>query len=228
MVEDAAGQKAVALVPAAGGGTRLGQGPKAFLQIHGKSLLQHVVELLAAHVGRILVGVPEEYLAQAKEELKGQAEVYAGGATRLGTIANLLARSSESLVVIHDAARPFTSHEVLSMVIAEGQKHGAAGACRRARVPIARIKNGVATSAIPASEGGTIETPLAYHRAMVERAFQYARAHQIEDASLSDLVLRSGGEMRAIIDSEWNFKITTALDWEIATKVIAPAFWPHH
>jgi 2-C-methyl-D-erythritol 4-phosphate cytidylyltransferase len=70
-----------------------------------------------------------------------------------------------------------------------------------------------------------IETPLAYHRTVLERAFQYARENQIEDESLSDLVLRSGSPMRAILDTEWNFKITSALDWEIATKVVAPALW---
>ena len=215
----------VALVPAAGGGTRLGHGPKAFLQIYGKSLLQHVVELLYARVGRILVGVPADDLDRAEAELEGRAEIHVGGATRLATISGLLGRCTESLVVIHDAARPFTDRDVLLQVIDAGRRYGAAGACRRARVPVTFIEDGVAKSAIPASKAGMIETPLAYHRTVLERAFQYARENQIEDESLSDLVLRSGSPMRAILDTEWNFKITSALDWEIATKVVAPALW---
>lgn len=217
---------AVALIAAAGGGLRLGHGPKAFLQIGGKSLLQHVVDLVNQRVGRILVGVPADHLELAAAGLAGRAEVHLGGPTRLATLSGLLAKCSEPLVVIHDAARPFTSLDVLTQVMEAGRAHGAAVACRPLKVPIACIEDGFSTRSIRPSKGGMFETPLAFHREVLERAFRYARENGIDDDPLSDLVVRTGTPMRTVTDTEWNIKITTPLDWEIATKVIAPMLWP--
>jgi len=216
----------VALIPAAGAGLRLGQGPKAFLQIGGKSLLHHVVELVRQRVARILVAVPAEHLEIAQEQLAGRAKVLIGGATRLDTLAGLLAACSESLVVVHDAARPFASLETLTQVIEGARLHGAAAACRPISVPTAIIEDGMAKSAVSPTHGRSFETPQAYQRAVMEKTFRYIREHGVEDDAFSNLVLRGGTPLQLIPDREWNFKITTPLDWEIAVKVIAPMLWP--
>ena len=212
----------VALIPAAGGGIRLGQGPKAFLEIGKKSLVKHVVDLMSQRVERILVAVPEDHVALARAQFEGRAEVHPGGATRLSTIAGLLAQCSESLVVIHDAARPFTSVEVLSRVIEEAAVHGAAAACRTMTVPTAIIENGFAKSSVPPSRGRFFETPHAYQRSILEKTFRYVRENAVADEPLCDLVMSLGTPIRVVADTEWNFKITTPLDWEIAVKVVGP------
>jgi len=216
----------VALIPAAGGGMRLGHGPKAFLEIGGKSLLQHVVELVRQRVARILVAVPAEYFAIAQAQLAGRAEVYVGGATRLGTLSSLLAACSESLVVIHDAARPFASLEALTQVIEAARLHGAAAACRPISVPTAIVEDGMAKGAVSPTHGRSFETPQAFQRAVLEKTFRYIREHGIIDEAFSDLALRAGTPFQMIPDREWNFKITTPLDWEIARKLIGPMLWP--
>lgn len=216
----------VALIPAAGAGFRLGHGPKAFLEIGGKSLLQHVVDLVRQRVARVLVAVPAEHVDRAQAQLAGQAEVRVGGATRLDTLSGLLSTCSESLIVIHDAARPFASVEVLSEVIEAARLHGAAAACRPISVPTAIIDEGFARSAVSPTRGGSFETPQAFQRTVLEKTFRYIREHGITDDAFSDLVLRAGSPFRMVPDREWNFKITTPMDWEIATKVIGPMLWP--
>lgn len=215
----------VALIPAAGGGVRLGQGPKAFLTICDKSLVRHVVELVSQRVRKILVAVPADHLEIARAQLADLAEVHVGGATRLDTISGLLAKTTESLVVIHDAARPFTSLDVLTQVIEAGRIHGAAVACRPIKVPVAYIENGFTAKSVAPSHGASFETPQAFQRAVLDRTFQYIREHAIQDEALSDLVVRAGTLFRVVGDTEWNFKITTPLDWEIATKVVGPMLW---
>jgi len=226
MAEPAGTADTVALIPAAGGGVRLGQGPKAFLDICGKSLVRRVAELVSQRVGRVLVAVPADHVEIAKAQLAGLAEVHVGGATRLGTISGLLAKTTESLVVIHDAARPFTSLEVLTQVIEAARIHGAAVACRAIKVPVACIENGFTTQAIAPSHGGSFETPQGFQRAILDRTFEFIREHSIQDEALSDLVVRAGTPFRVVADTECNFKITTPLDWEIATKVVGPMLWP--
>jgi len=212
----------VALIPAAGGGMRLGQGPKAFLRIGEKTLLQHVIDLVSRRVGHILVAVPADHVETARAQLKGKAEVHGGGATRLSTIAKLLAACSESRIVIHDAARPFTSVEVLSQVIEAAGAYGAAAACRTIKVPTAIIEDGFTKSAISPKCGCSFETPQAFRRDVLDRTFAYIQEHGIEDDALSDIVVRAGTPFRVVADTEWNFKITTPLDWEIAVRVVGP------
>lgn len=226
MAELPASADIVALIPAAGGGVRLGQGPKAFLEICGKSLVRRVAELVRQRVGRVLVAVPVDHFEMAQSQLSGLAEVHIGGATRLATLSGLLAKTTEPLIVIHDAARPFTSLDVLTQTIEAGRAHGAAVACRAIKVPVALIENGFTAKSIAPSHGASFETPQVFQRAVLDRAFAFIREHGIKDEALSDLVVRSGTSFRVVPDTEWNFKITTPLDWEIATKVVGPMLWP--
>ena len=50
--------RVAALVPAAGSGTRLGRGPKAFVEVAGQSLLERSVRALAPHVDEVIVALP--------------------------------------------------------------------------------------------------------------------------------------------------------------------------
>jgi len=84
----------VALVLAAGSGTRLGMGPKAFLRLGESTLLARVVDVLSGCVDRILVGVPNTHMKQALAEVGNQAEVYPGGDTRHATILTLFERTN--------------------------------------------------------------------------------------------------------------------------------------
>ena len=55
-----------ALLPAGGGGTRLGLGDKGFLELAGKPLLHWVAEKARQVAGEVLVAVPGERLDEAR------------------------------------------------------------------------------------------------------------------------------------------------------------------
>jgi 2-C-methyl-D-erythritol 4-phosphate cytidylyltransferase len=92
-------------------------------------------------------------------------------------------------------------------------------------VPVAFVENGFTSKSIAPKDGASFETPQGFQRAALDRAFAFIREHNIKDDALSDLVVRSGTAFRVVPDTEWNFKITTPLDWEIATKVVGPMLW---
>ena len=140
-----------ALVPAAGAGKRLGRGPKGFLRLGGVSLVRRVVNTLTGCTGRVLVGVPPDYLDRARAEL-GAAEVYPGGASRQETIYLLLKQCHEPMVLINDGNRPFASRGLVLKVIDEARKHGAAITFTPAVVPFAHQQEGWLTSAVPSGE----------------------------------------------------------------------------
>ena len=78
-------QVAVALVPAAGRGERLGPGaPKALRELGGEPLLVHAVRALlsATSIGQVVVAAPPEEV-EAVTALVPGATVVAGGASRV-------------------------------------------------------------------------------------------------------------------------------------------------
>ena len=118
-----------ALVPAAGTGTRLGASvPKQYLPVAGRPLLWHAVANLLAHpsIGRVAVVLhPQDRLFEQQPWAQMGERVSAlrcGGATRAESVRNGLSALSDDLaaddwVLVHDAARPCLTLELLQRLI---------------------------------------------------------------------------------------------------------------
>ncbi|MCI0339918.1 MAG: 2-C-methyl-D-erythritol 4-phosphate cytidylyltransferase, partial [Planctomycetales bacterium] len=132
------------LVPAAGRGVRLGaRVPKAFVDLGGKPILAWTLSAFAGIsevVERIVVVPPGSVghlpprVARALAGFEG-VRVVAGGERRQDSVrAGLEAlRAEATVVVVHDAARPFASPRLIRDVIAAAARSGAA----LAAVPVA-------------------------------------------------------------------------------------------
>ena len=212
----------VALVLAAGSGTRLGMGPKAFLRLGERTLLAQVVEILSECVGRILVGVPSTHMDKALAEVGNQADVYPGGASRHATILTLFERTNENLVLIHDVARPFISKRLVRRVLGAAQHSGAATAIANMKVPMATIKDDAIQEAFPRFTSSVVQTPNVFQRSLLQKALQFAHDNNIEGLTPFELLIAQGIRVQAVSSGEHNIKITSMLDWEIASRVIAP------
>jgi 2-C-methyl-D-erythritol 4-phosphate cytidylyltransferase / 2-C-methyl-D-erythritol 2,4-cyclodiphosphate synthase len=117
--------KIVGLIVAAGSGSRAGGGlPKQYAKIGGKALIAHALERLGrAPVDevRVVIGPGQEaMLAEALGDRPLPATVI-GGETRRQSVRNgleaIAAGGGADLVLIHDAARPFLPHHVLSALV---------------------------------------------------------------------------------------------------------------
>ncbi len=210
------------LVVAGGMGTRLGLGPKAFLKLDKETLLKRVVSNLSGFVDRILVGVPSGYLKKAEKQLGVVAEVYPGGKSRQETIKLLFQRTKEEIIVIYDLTRPFASKELLRKVIETAHDFEACGAFINSSLPVFLSEKDFAISSIPKDKILIPQSPQAFRREILERAFEFADINNIEEQTLYELVLKIGVKVYAVMGEETNIKITTPLDWEIAKKVILP------
>lgn len=213
-----------ALVPAGGQGTRLGMGPKAFVLVDGRTLLVWAIEALSGLVGRILIGVPAADVERARAEVGDAAEIYPGGPTRQETVRGLLALCRERIVVLNDLVHPFVTRDLFRRVIEVADNRGAAMAFLPPQKPCGLCQDGLVTAAIPAREIGFHQNPQAYHHDILARAFQRAVDDCIELQSTWELVARTGVPVHVVPGDERNIKITTTFDWEVANKVIAPAF----
>ena len=128
--------KTWAIVVAAGDGVRLAADrPKAFVKLGGRLLLSHSVELFEEHpaVDGVVLVVPEGWeepaTLLADDLAAGKvAAAVAGGATRAESVSRGLAAVPDDadLILVHDAARPFATPELLTAVLeALGHAQGA-------------------------------------------------------------------------------------------------------
>ena len=157
-----------ALLPAGGGGTRLGLGDKGFLELAGKPLLHWVAEKARQVAGEVLVAVPGERLDEARALLPG-CVVIAGGATRHASVARLVDAASGDRVLVHDVARPFASVGLMRAVLAAAAGCGCAGAMLDPEVPVARLCDGRVVEALARSEAAIFQAPQAFDRALLLR-----------------------------------------------------------
>ncbi|MDO3387044.1 2-C-methyl-D-erythritol 4-phosphate cytidylyltransferase [Gilvimarinus sp. SDUM040013] len=208
-----------AIIPAAGLGTRLNKGPKAFLTLGNRTLIEWVAHSLAPIVDSIVIAVPEGFEHQATILLP-DCTIITGGNSRHGTIANLFNAIDAKTVLIQDAARPFASRELHEAVFLAAEAHGAAGAFIDPVVPVGRINGGDVSRFWRRDEVGIFQAPQAYSHAVLAKAMQAPDGNTFQ--STAQLVISRCQSLAAVPGEAENIKITTQLDWDIAEKVIAP------
>jgi 2-C-methyl-D-erythritol 4-phosphate cytidylyltransferase len=222
---------ALALIVAAGSGERLGADrPKALVELAGRSLLQWSVDLMlgADGIERIVVALPRGVPAPA-----GTVGVE-GGVVRSESVARALAAAgpgdSEGFVLVHDAARPLASVELVRAALAtlagEDGLDAAIAAVpvtdtvKRVGVGIG-LDEGVVIETLDRSALWAVQTPQVFRRAALERALDVPAdvlARATDDAWL---VERVGGRVAVVPSDSENLKVTTPLDLALAELLIA-------
>lgn len=173
-------KRTVALICAAGSGSRAGvDSPKQFRLIKGKPMLRHSYAAFAKHqaISDIYIAIGEGQDELALESLKGlrPPHLVLGAATRRGSVLNGLhqiARDGRAdWVLIHDAARPFLSLEIIdSLIFALGQAPGVVPAL--AVVDSLARGEGSLTSTVDRENLWRIQTPQAFHFETIYKAHQ--------------------------------------------------------
>ncbi len=217
----------VALIVAAGGGERLGAGrPKALVELAGRSLLQRSVDLMLAVDGveRVVVALPPGIAAPA-----GTVGVE-GGATRSESVARALAAAGpgdpEDLVVVHDAARPLASPELVRQTLkALAGERGARLDAAIAAAPVAdtvkRVSDGIVVETLDRSALWAVQTPQVFRREALQRALDVPAEILTQATDDAWLVERLGGRVAVVPSDGENLKVTTPLDLALAELLIA-------
>ncbi|MCL2594718.1 MAG: 2-C-methyl-D-erythritol 4-phosphate cytidylyltransferase, partial [Promicromonosporaceae bacterium] len=210
------------ILTAAGSGQRLGAPtPKALVEIDGVPLVLHAARRLAASgvVAAIVVTAPPGHNAQIHFALKNDnlplpVLVVDGGDTRQASVAAGLAviSATETSVLVHDAARPFASPELIRRVVATvaaGYSAVVPG------LPVAdTIKqvtpDGLVIATPDRAALRSIQTPQGFDRAKLVRAhFEGAGADATDDAGLMEAL---GEPVVVVPGEEAAMKITTPTD----------------
>ncbi|MCA1833176.1 MAG: 2-C-methyl-D-erythritol 4-phosphate cytidylyltransferase [Actinomycetota bacterium] len=208
----------VAIVLAAGEGERIGQGPKAFLEIGGRTILEIAMQAAAAcpEVSSLVVAVPEGFEARAAGMAPGPKEVrvIAGGRSRQESVLVALQEipPTVEVVVCHDAARPFAAPELFSSVIAGlAEAEGAISALAPADT-VKRVGDGFVESTVPRDGLRLAQTPQAFVARVLREVHLRAAAAGVRSTDDAELLEWAGHRVRVIAGEPVNFKITSPDD----------------
>jgi 2-C-methyl-D-erythritol 4-phosphate cytidylyltransferase len=217
--------KVGAIIPAAGSGTRMGGARKPFLQLAGKPLLQHCLEAFFQidSVRYIVVALPADESNQRPPWLTdSRVTLVPGGAHRADSVrAGLSALPDDvDVVVVHDAARPLVTPELIMRVLEAVSQRVSATVAVPVTDTLHQVDDNQGILATPPrSRFWRAQTPQAFPRQALELA--YARN---EDASTATdeagLVARSGCSVKVVPGEDWNIKITTPEDLVLAEATL--------
>jgi 2-C-methyl-D-erythritol 4-phosphate cytidylyltransferase len=197
---------------------------KIWAELAGQPVLAYSLRVLAdaPAIDRVALVVSEERLAQARA-LVGTSQsrivVCPGGELRRDSVAaGLAALGPCEWVVVHDAARPFLTAELLARGLRAAEATGAAVAAISTRDTIKRVAGEVVVETLPRDELRAIQTPQVFRQELLQRALARADADVTDEATL---VERLGGTVCVFPGDEANWKITTPIDFQLAAAWLA-------
>lgn len=217
---------AYAVVVAGGSGSRMGLAlPKQFALLSGKPMLYWSLRAFQEALPgvQLVLVLPEAHLSLAQMVLQAFPErvdltIVAGGDTRFASVANGIRQApKEAIVLVHDAARPLVSVELIRRCYEAARMQGSA-------IPVVPVVDSIREE----TEGGNraisrealriVQTPQAFPASRLQAAFE-----QPYDASFTDeasVMERAGYTMHLVEGERANIKVTTPEDLVLAEALM--------
>jgi 2-C-methyl-D-erythritol 4-phosphate cytidylyltransferase len=223
----------IAILPAAGLGTRMGgESPKQFRLLDGVPLLVFTLRRLAASpsITEFLIAARGDEVESLRARLAGEplgksVRVVSGGETRQQSVGNALQQVPEDaeLILVHDAVRPLVTREQVERVIAEARTRHAAILGIPALDTVKEVKRAslpgdvaLVTTTISRERVVLAQTPQVFEAKLLREAFAQAAADGFTASDEAGLVERLGHDVYVVLGSERNLKITRPGDLELA------------
>lgn len=235
--------KVFVIIPAAGLGTRMASAPasrrskpaaiKQFAELDGVPVLARTLANFASSpdVHEIYVALRASEIAPFRSRLQEDfPDIWAkepvlveGGEHRQESVTNALAQISaapDDVVLVHDAVRPFVTHEMIRDAIKAVQQYGAAIVGIPAVDTVKQVERtaegAVIKATIPRQQIVLAQTPQGFRYDVIKKAFDEALADGFVGTDEASLVERSGHQVAVVMGTPRNIKITTPADFELA------------
>ena len=217
-----------AVLAAAGSGERLGiDRPKAFARLGDRPLLAESLERLDASdwIDAIVMAAPagweEPAILVAEEIGAGKvASCVAGGDTRAESVRAAVAEvpPEADVIVVHDAARPLVSDEVIARVLAplgEGW-HGCVPVVRVADT-VKRVRGDEVVETVPRDDLVAAQTPQAFLADVLRTALG---GDVVGATDCASLVEAANGRVKAVPGDPLLLKVTEPADLAFVTRLL--------
>lgn len=210
--------KTIALIAAAGVGERVGGStPKQYINIAGKSVLLHTIEKFISHplidAVRVIYNPEHSSLYKAATAGLDILEAVVGGSTRQESIRlglQSIKQFNPEKVLIHDAARPFVSSDVITQVVKKLDDEIAVLPALPLEDTIKETNGREILGTVDRSNLVRAQTPQGFGFNEILSAHENLQSQIFTD----DIALFEGSDKKisTVMGSSDNFKITTAED----------------
>lgn len=227
------------VVLAGGIGSRMGnvEKPKQFLHIGKKPIIVHTVEKFCvnAKIDKVIVLCPEKWISYTKDILKKHIQdmrnvnVIAGGATRNDTIMNAIAYientdglEEDTIIVTHDAVRPFVTHRIIDDNIEAALNGVACDTVIPATDTIVESLDNTFISKIPdRSKYYQGQTPQSFRAKHFKELFNSLTDEEKQILTDAAKVFVIKGEKVSLVQGEtFNIKVTYPYDLQLAETLL--------
>jgi len=216
----------VVIIVAGGKGERMkAVVPKQFLEIKGRPILMHTLEVFRNFDPeiQIVLVLPADQIDVWKSLCKKHAftlthTIECGGSTRFHSVKNgLTAVSIPSLVAVHDGVRPLVSVETISACFDAASEYGTAVPVIDAIDSIRKITENGSVS-VNRSEYKFVQTPQVFDGELLIKAYRQEFSENFtDDASVVEAM---GAKMHLVTGNRENIKITTEMDLILANQLM--------
>ncbi|MEA1942916.1 MAG: bifunctional 2-C-methyl-D-erythritol 4-phosphate cytidylyltransferase/2-C-methyl-D-erythritol 2,4-cyclodiphosphate synthase [Pseudomonadota bacterium] len=213
-----------AIIVAAGRGERAGGGiPKQFRTLGGKSVLARTLATLHAHpaIGPLVVVInPQDtdHVDAVRTESDIAFETVPGGATRTDSVRAGLAAlegAAPDAVMIHDAARPFLTADLIGRLAAALETHEAVIPALPVSDALMRVTtDGAIAEPVDRAVIRAAQTPQAFRFDTLRAAYDRLGAQSLPDDAA--VIMAAGGTVHTISGEADNFKLTAPEDFRRA------------
>jgi 2-C-methyl-D-erythritol 4-phosphate cytidylyltransferase len=216
----------IAIIVAGGKGERMNaEIPKQFLEIHGKSILMHTLEVFHQYSSAIciILVLPEIQIdfwnaLCKKHDFKIHHQIVTGGQTRFHSVKNgLNALESSALVAIHDGVRPLVSIETISRCFDAAEKFDAVVPVFDLVESIRQI-SGTGSQSVDRNAYKLVQTPQVFDAELLKKAYEQDFSTLFTDDA--SVVEAAGIKVHLVEGNRENIKITTEFDLKIAEVLI--------
>ncbi|MCL5038089.1 MAG: 2-C-methyl-D-erythritol 4-phosphate cytidylyltransferase [Chloroflexi bacterium] len=217
------------IVTAAGKSRRMKVKNKMLISLGGRPVLWWSLRLfsLSPGIDGIVIVGPSQYLKEYMELANSPGiekikAVVEGGTNRQESVFNGLRTVPEDvdLVAVHDGARPMLSSFRLERLLAQAEKHGAAILAHPVHDSLKKVKDGIIQDNFSREGIWAAQTPQAFKREILVRAFEKAREDGYRGTDEASLVSRLPYDVHVVLGSLDNIKLTTAEDIAAAKNLI--------
>jgi 2-C-methyl-D-erythritol 4-phosphate cytidylyltransferase len=222
-VGESYGMRAVAVIAAAGRGTRMaGPVPKMLASVGDRPLLAHTLQAFeqAQRVDGVILVVAEEMIGSMAQQvvdayhLQKVSKIVSGGATRQESVyAGLQAVDpGYELVAIHDGARPLIAPDLIDLAVDRAGQHGSAAVAVRPKDTIKRGDERFLLVTLDRDKLWQMQTPQVFRHDLIQRAHQWARQQGYQGTDDASLVEALGEKVLVVEGQYENIKVTTPED----------------
>lgn len=226
----------IAIILAAGRGVRAADGaggdtPKQYRRLGGAPVLTHAMAAIAAHpgVGKILTVIAaadrDRYADASRPFADRLLPAVEGGERRQDSVRKgleALVPHAPRDVLIHDAARPFASLDVIDRVMSTLQAHQAVVPGCSVTDTLKRARDGLVSETVDRADLWRAQTPQGFRYPMILDAHRHAAAAAryefTDDAAIAQW---HGAAVTLVEGDQANRKLTTREDFALASRLLA-------